>query len=394
MLPWLRRRKPQPRTDAEALAQAFAEVKKQQTRRAVRKRRAFLWRKYADPRILLVVGLIFVVLIWDGTRRENREFFATVTQVSGAGRARAAAGESARPLAVGMQLQDGGEVVTGQGCWAVLDFPDGSVITLAPGSHFVVELLEYSRGGRWRGRSFTLNVGQLWARVSPKFGEQSRCRIHTPSSVAAVRGTRLCVTHDAERAATQIACSDGAVRVDGFRGRAALVVGGGTTAVSYGQPPAARGPIDAQTRSSFAHPTLNREVRPDGWLKRTELRITSALDLPLSLLGIGRSSWAIGAADFARRTAAMEALRYIHQSVHGYAEFPEFVDPFTLRELDFRSEDARRLLRSFDGAALEKYERTSTGFIIWARARDKARTPFRLTAYGVEQITEEQMQGL
>ncbi len=393
MLPWFRKKK-EPQTDAETLAQAFVDVKKQQTGRETRKRRALLWRKYADPRILVVLAIVFVVVIADGVRRENLEFYAVVTQATGPGRARVARDEPVQPLAVDLQLEDGGEVQTGQNCWATLDFPDGSVVTLAPASHLVIELLEYSRGGMWRGRSFTLGFGHMWARISPKFGERSRCKVHTPSSVAAVRGTRFHVAYDPGYNDTQISCNDGAVRVDGFRGRAAMIAGGASTSVAYGDPPAGWQQIDPQTRSSFAQPALTRRIEPDSWLKSTELRLTSILDLPLSILGIGKSSWAIGAADYARRTAAMEALRRMHTSISGYPTYPEFLDPFTLRELDFRPEDALRILENFDGAAIEKYERSTQGFVIWARARDRARTPFKLTAYGVQRISEDEMPGL
>lgn len=394
MLPWLR--KPEkPKTEEEILAEAFADVARQQTKRRVRKRRATLWAKYADPRILYALAIIFVVIIADGVRRENQEFYATVAEATGLGMARLHEGAEVQPLEEGLRLEDGGEVQTGANCRARLNFPDGSVITLAPSSYLRVELLEYSRGGMWRGRSFTLGFGQMWARISPKFGAQSRCRIHTPSSVAAVRGTRFHVVHDPGANATRIACQDGAVRVDGFRGRPAVVPGGAITSVTYGNAPGGRQPLDPRTRSTFAQPALGEEIPPDPWLKRAELKLTSILDLPLSILGIGKSSWAIGAADFARRSNAMEALRRIHTAIEGYTSYPEFVDPFTLRELDFRPEDARRILKNFDGRSIVKYEPLGTNnFVIYARARDRARSPFKLTTYGVEAITEEEMAGL
>jgi len=70
------------------------------------------------------------------------------------------------------------------------------------------------------------------------------------------------------------------------------------------------------------------------------------------------------------------------------------VDPFTLSELDFRPEDALKILKNFDGSAIEKYERVGQGFVIWARARDNARTPFKLTSYGVQQVSEDEFPGM
>ncbi len=395
MLPWFRKKRKKAQTDEEILAEAFEEIGKQQTTRARRKRRALFWRKYADPRILVVLAIIVVVIIADGVRRENMEFYATVTEVTGSGAARLARDAMPEALEVGQRLEDGGQVVTRANCWVTLDFPDGSVITVAPNSQLTVELLEYNRAGMWRGRAFSLGVGHMWARISPKFGSNSRCRLHTPSSVAAVRGTRFYMGYDAEARETQISCRDGAVRVDGFRGRPTQVGGGATTSVSYGNAPTRQQVMDRQTATTFAQqPALDREIHRDPWLKRMEMRLTNILDLPLSVLGIGKSSWALLAADAARRTAAIKALQTIHTSIEGYPSYPEFVDPFTLRELDFRRQDALRVLRNFDGHAIEKYQRSGQGFVIWARARDKNRTPFMLNAYGVQQITEEEMPGL
>ncbi|MGI5818164.1 MAG: FecR family protein [Armatimonadota bacterium] len=394
MLPFLRRERKTPRTDAEILAEAFDEVGGKQKKRVRRRRRALLWRKYADPRLLVALAAVAVLLIADGVRRENMEFYATVAELSGAGMVALSESGAPQALALDQRIEDGGRVITGANCWVSLDFPDGSVIALGPSSELVVRLLEYHRGGMWRGRAFTLNGGHLWARVSPKFGPQSRCRIHTPSSVAAVRGTRFYMFYDPNRSETSISCNDGLLRVDGFQGAGAMMGGGASTSVTYGAPPSGVGAMDLQTQQAFAHPALNRQIEPDSWLKRTTMKLTSALDLPLSILGIGKSSWAIGAADFARRNAAMEAMRRLHTAIEGYPDYPEFVDPFTLAELDFRPEDARLILRNFDGRSLVKYQRLGqNNFVIYARARDRDRTPFMITAYGVEPVPEEQVPG-
>ncbi|MCD6361359.1 MAG: FecR domain-containing protein [Armatimonadetes bacterium] len=385
------RKKKKAQTDEEILQEAFAEVKGQQTKRETRKRRSYLWRKYADPRILVGLALIFVIIIADAVRRENMEFYATATQVSGNPLVRASESAPIETLEEGMRLEDGAEISTRQQGWVALSFPDGSVVTLAPQSHFRVRLLEYHRGGQWRSRAFTLLAGRMWARVSKKFGPESRCKIHTPSSVAAVRGTKFYVMYDPASKTTQIACNEGAVRVDGFRGKPATIAAGAETTCSYGAPPAGRKQLQPDLAQSFGLPPLNQEIKPDPWLKTMELKLTSILDLPLTILGIGKCSWAVGAADFARRTTAMEALRRIHTSIEGYSSYPEFVDPYTFAELAFRPEDALRVLKNFDGAALVKYDKVGDGFVMYARARDRNRTPFRLTQYGVEQISENEM---
>ncbi len=393
MLPFFKK-KEQPKTDAEMLAQAFEEVDSQQKRRDTRKKRSVLWRKYADPRILIVVGIVAIVFIADGVRRENMEFYATVSELTGVGAVMLSASEAQEPLALEQRIADGGAVTTGTNCFVSLDFPDGSVVTLGPSSQLVVELLEYNRGGMWRGRAFTLNAGHMWARVSEKFGQQSRCKVHTPSSVAAVRGTRFYMFYDPNRSETTVSCNDGVVAVDGFRGRSATVAGGGATSVAYGAEPSGVGAMDNQTRQSFAQPAMNQEIEPDSWMKRTTMKLTSILDLPLSILGIGKSSWAVGAADFARKNAAIEAMRKINNGIVGYSTYPEFVDPYTLRELDFEPDEALQILKNFDGRSLVKYQRSGQGFVMYARARDNARSPIMLTAMGPEWITEDEMPGL
>lgn len=393
MLPWGKKKKTA-QTEDEILQEAFAAVKGGQDRRAVRKsrRERMLWlKRYADPRILGAIALVFVVIIADAVRRENMEFYATVTQVNGQARVRLAEGAPVEALAVDMRLEDGAEVSTAADGWVAMDFPDGSAVTLAPDSQFQVHLLEYHRGGQWRSRAFTLLGGRMWARVSEKFGNDSQCQVHTPSSVAAVRGTRFYVMYDPANQNTQVACNDGAVRVDGFQGAPATIAAGATTSCAYGAAPVDRRDLDPGLRQTFALAPLNQPVEPDGWLKTFELKLTSALDLPLSILGIGKCSWAVGAADFARRTAAMEAMRRIHTSIEGYPNYPDFVDPYTMAELAFEPKDALLILKSFDGACLVKYDRVGQAFVMYARARDRNRTPFRLTASGPQQITEDEM---
>ena len=386
-----REKKRAPQTDEEILQEAFAGVKGQQKTRGVRKRRSNLWAKYADKRILWVLGLAFVVLIGDAVRRENMEFYAVVSQVTGTAQVRLAANGQVQAIEERQRLEDGGEVSTGPQGSVVLSFPDGSVITLAPNTRFQVHLLEYNRGGMWRGRSFTLLAGRMWASVSDKFGADSRCKIHTPSSVAAVRGTKFYVMYDPGNKLTQVACNEGAVRVDGFRGRPSAVVEGSTTTVAYGKRPEQRMAMAPGTRDSFRQRPLIQPVEPDGWLKTVELRLTCALDPLLTVLGIGKAGWAFGATESARRTAALEALRKIHFALEGNIDYPEFVDPYTMKELSFEPEDALRILGNLDGCCLEKYDRISNGFVIYARARDRARTPYKVTTYGVQAITEDEM---
>jgi len=215
-------------------------------------------------------------------------------------------------------------------------------------------------------------------------------KVYTPSAVAAVRGTQYAVTYDPQRRRTTVQCNEGYVTSEGFVGQGTWVGQGGQTSVDYGAPPTPAAWMAVQDKSSFAQALLNKPIPPELWLKTFELTVTQVLDAPLSILGIGKSSWARGAADIARRAACMEQLRRLQQLLED-VRYPNFVNPATLEELNVLAPaEARRILSAFQGDALVRYETTSGGqsYRILARARDKKRTLFELTPTGVAAIKE------
>ncbi len=169
------RRRKKPQTEEELLADAFAGVKTEQEKKARIRRKKYrrLLPDWLDRRILIGLGLILCAFIADGVRRENEEFYATATRVVGTVQKLPQEGRSGTRLEVGAKLEDRNVVRTGQRSRAVLEFPDGSVVTVGPNTYMVVKMLQYSRGGKWRGRSFFLKFGQIWARMSPHFGQRS-----------------------------------------------------------------------------------------------------------------------------------------------------------------------------------------------------------------------------
>ena len=123
------------------------------------------------------------------------------------------------------------------------------------------------------------------------------------------------------------------------------------------------------------------------------MTVTQLLDAPLTILGIGKCSWGVGSADFARRAATLTGLRYLHQHLEGYTSYPEYVNPATLAEVGLSGEPARRILSVFHGDALELYRPLggARGFIIFVRSRDKGRTPYKLTSYGPQRAQEDEI---
>ena len=385
-------KKKKPKTEEEILADAFAAVKEDQERKARVRRKKYRrwWPGWLDRHVVIGVAIVLFAIIADGVRRENEEFYATVTKVYGQVYVQAREGARAQPLAVGDRLADRNVVRTDSGSNAVMEFPDGSVITIAPDSRLVVKMIEYSRGGAWRGRSFFLSVGQIWARVSPRFGGESEMRVYTPSSVAAVRGTTFSVYQPARGQATTIQCAQGMVAAIGLRGRPSAVYANTGTSIGLGQAARAVHGLSSSEWGSFRQMDLTKPIPPEHWLATFELTLTQLLDAPLTILGIGKCSWGVGSADFARRSATLTGLRYLHQHLEGYTTYPEYVNPATLAEVGLSGEHARRILSVLHGDALELYRPLADerGFIVFVRSRDKGRTPYKLTSYGPQRAQE------
>lgn len=375
---------------AHALEDLAGDLDKRERKRRKRLHKILL-PEWLDRRILIVLAVILVVILADAVRRENQEFQATLTDFSGQVSIQASEASAAQWAVVNQALVDDNVLTTSANSWATLEFPDGSVTTVAENSQLVVKLFEYSRGGRWRGRSMLLKFGRVWSNVGPNFGEKSEMKIHTPSAVAAVRGTQYSVGYDPKKRTTAVTCNDGYVQVDGFRGRPIYVSQGGQSNVTYGNPPEPPDWMSDEERRTFqAQAILNKPIPPELWIKTAELTLTQVLDAPLSILGIGKSTWAVGSADFARRTAAQEQLRRIMQFLEGYPTYPEFVNPLTLEELNIRYDEAARMLQAFNGASIMKYETVQDckSYRMVVQARDKRRTMYELTPSGVRKLEE------
>jgi len=387
------RKKPEkPKTEDEQFAEAIGDLavdldRKEQRRR--RRRRRVMLPAWLDRRVLMLLAIIFMIILTDAVRRENAEFTATLIDFGGAVSVRPRENAAAAPAQANQDVTDGMVVSTGPQSYASLEFPDGSVTNLGPESVLIVRLLEYSRGGRWRVRSLVLEMGRMWSTVGPNFGEGSEMKVFTPSAVAAVRGTQYAVTHDIRKRKTNVLCTDGYVEVQGFTGTGTWVGQGAESEIGYGTPPRAPSWMSDEERRTFQmQAILNRPIPPEHWLKVAELTMTQALDAPLSILGIGQCSWAVGSADFARRTAAQEQLRRLMQFLEGHEKYPLFVNPMTLAELSIPYDEATRMLRAFNGNSILRYDCLAQGrsYRMVVEARDKKRSRYVLTPIGISKV--------
>jgi hypothetical protein len=323
--------------------------------------------------------VLLVVVIADAVRRENQEFYAQVTNFGGSVMSKATDKEQYQNVAALQKLVDQSTVATGPGAWAELSFPDGSKVVMDASTELKIKLLEYHRGGRWRSRSFFLNTGRIFARIGENFGHESEMRVYTPACVAAARGTKFAVTADPRSKAARTLCNEGTVEVQGFDGTRMFVNQTGDCSAVAGRPPTRPVAASATEFGGFRHPSLNDIIVPEPWYVQAEMTLTQTLDAPLTILGIGKCSWAVGAADFARRTGCQEALRKIRLNLEGDTTYPLWVNPSTLEELGIQEPGGvDNLLKNFDGGSIESYRSDGRRFFITARARDKQRTRYEL----------------
>lgn len=377
-----KRKSKSPQSEQALLDDAVADLFKDQQRKERRKRRGRLrWPEWLDRRVVIALALILIAVVADAVRRENQEFYAIVTNFGGQVQARLTETSAPQPAALKQKLEDGATVLTGPGAWAELSFPDGSKVVMDGGSQLKVKLLEYSRGGRWRSRSFLLQAGRIYARVSENFGSGSELRVYTPACVAAARGTRFAVSADPAQNTARTVCGDGVVEVVGFNGERMFVRQTGDCSARAGQTPTLPVVASGAELRSFGHASLNEIVRPEPWYKLAELTMTQLLNAPLTLLGVGKCSWWAGSLDAARRSACVEGLRKIQVNLEGETSYPLWVNPATLAELHIVEEGGvAHILKNFDAAAIETYRSNGQRYQITVRARDRAKTRYELIA--------------
>lgn len=369
-----------PQSAAALMQDALSDLQRDQTRKEKRRnRRSFGLPAWVDRRILIGLAILFIGVVSDAVRRENQEFSATLTNMGGQVMAKASDTDSYRMVVLKQKLADRSTISTGPGAWAELSFPDGSKVVMDAGTEMKIKLLEYSRGGQWRSRSFFLNAGRIFTRIGENFGHNSQLRVYTPACVAAARGTRFSVTADPAANAARTVCSDGTVEVQGFNGARMYVGQTGDSTATAGQSPSLPVAAPAADLSGFRSASLNEVIAPDPWYKLAELTLTQTLNAPLTLLGVGKCSWWAGSLDAARRSACEDALGKIRINLEGDTSYPLWVNPATLAELSIKEPGGvDHILRNFDGAAIETYRSDGQRFYISARARDRGRTRYEL----------------
>ncbi|MBV6397504.1 MAG: hypothetical protein HFACDABA_03118 [Anaerolineales bacterium] len=121
--------------------------------------------------------------------------------------------------APGITLPVGGEAQTGEEGRARLDLaPDGTIIRLAPNTHFALSKLDEEAGNPFT--DLELFFGQLYILLSG--GE---LQVQTPAGVASVRGSMMGVSYDHAAETMIVTCLEGHCSLQNEGGRIELVAG-------------------------------------------------------------------------------------------------------------------------------------------------------------------------
>jgi hypothetical protein len=144
---------------------------------------------------------------------------AAITLVEPLVEARVSASTDFSAAAPGVTLPVGGEARTGEAGRARLDLaPDGTIIRLAPNTHFTVAKLDEESGNPFT--QLELFFGQIYIILSG--GE---LQVQTPSGVASVRGSMMSVSYDPNTKAMTITCLEGHCSLRNDKGIIELVAG-------------------------------------------------------------------------------------------------------------------------------------------------------------------------
>ncbi len=134
---------------------------------------------------------------------------------------------------IGTQLQSETELQTGPNGKATLLFPNGSKVTLNPGT--LASLDQYGSGPYGTQTNMSLRMGRMNADIAKVNDANARnhFRVRTPTVVAGVRGTIEEVGHTADKGTEVILQESSSEVVDG-NGRSSIVPQGGKSQITTG----------------------------------------------------------------------------------------------------------------------------------------------------------------
>lgn len=135
----------------------------------------------------------------------------TVTFLEGTATRTPAAGGAPVALAVDAEVVEGDTLETGAESKLEIELEDGSIARLDQKSKLVVDSIAKGPETSWKVK-LSLVLGQVWAKVTRKVGEDAGFEVHTERAVAGVRGTEFLVSADVEH---EVEVYEGTVEVGG-----------------------------------------------------------------------------------------------------------------------------------------------------------------------------------
>jgi hypothetical protein len=161
---------------------------------------------------------------------------AIVLSVSGEAGLRKNRSDDSLALAAGERVTSGDEITVGPDSSVLLQFADGSEMTIRQNSLVVFDLLsQYGDTGMVDTRA-RLQRGRTESKVNKLSGEGSQFVIITPVATTSVRGTLYRVNADEEQDETRVEVLEGAVDADGS-GETARIDQGYGSVTRQGMPP-------------------------------------------------------------------------------------------------------------------------------------------------------------
>jgi hypothetical protein len=134
-------------------------------------------------------------------------------------------GGSAQTAASGNLVHPGDQVQTNAAGRSLIQFQDGSITRLGPGTTVKLDAAEFDKQGQLHNVSMTQSAGRTLSTVQKLLGSNAKFNVAGHSATASVRGTKFEVIQNA----------DGSVRLKVFVGKVNLGSSGSNQDVSAGQ---------------------------------------------------------------------------------------------------------------------------------------------------------------
>ncbi len=204
-------------------------------------------------RSFVVLLAVFGAVVLSTADFAEAQATAVVSSMTGQVRVLPKGATAFQPLQIGMRVGEGADIVAPAGSSAELRLPDGSTLMVAENTRFVVTKLDYDQQNRMRSSYFHLATGKIRGFVAKAAAalvasRQANFAISTPTAVAAVRGSVVFASYDAQTGTTTFLVTQGTASIN-FGGRIITVTAGQILQVNPTTPPATAQAVTVKSAS-------------------------------------------------------------------------------------------------------------------------------------------------